>query len=94
MIEGLRYKLRMMGIPLMGPTALLCNNQSVVINASRPESTLSKKHNAISYHRVRETSAAEIVKMGHVKSEENRSDMLTKSLDGPKLRHNSGLVLH
>ena len=32
MIEGLRYKLRMMGIPLIGATAVFCDNQSVVKN--------------------------------------------------------------
>jgi hypothetical protein len=29
MIEGLRYKLRMMGIPLIGATAVFCNNQPI-----------------------------------------------------------------
>jgi hypothetical protein len=54
MIEGLCYKLCTMGFPLLGPTSFLCDNQSVITNASRPESTLSKKHNSIAYHRVRE----------------------------------------
>jgi Reverse transcriptase (RNA-dependent DNA polymerase) len=87
MIEGLRYKLRMMGFPLIGPTSVLCDNQSVVTNASRPESTLSKKHIAIAiaYHRVREAQAAETVRFGHVAGTANWADMLTKSLDGVKL---------
>jgi hypothetical protein len=42
-----------MGFPITGPTSVLCDNQSVVTNASRPESTLSKKHTAIAYHRCR-----------------------------------------
>ena len=46
-----RYKLRMMGIPLSGPTIMLCDNQGVVLNASLPSSSLKKKHNAIAYHR-------------------------------------------
>lgn len=52
MIEGLCYKLRMFGIPIDGPMDILCDNQSVVMNSSIPESTLSKKHNAICYHQV------------------------------------------
>ena len=36
MIEGLRYKLRMMGIPLSGPTSVFCDNQSVVKNMTAP----------------------------------------------------------
>jgi len=52
MIEALRYKLRMFGIPIDGPADVLCDNQSVVTNSSVPELQLSKKHNAICYHRV------------------------------------------
>jgi Reverse transcriptase (RNA-dependent DNA polymerase) len=93
MIEGLRYKLRMMGFPLLGPTSVLCDNQSVVINASRPESTLSKKHNSIAYHRVREAQAATTIRVGHVPGVDNWADMLTKCLDGVKLFRNRGMVL-
>jgi hypothetical protein len=39
MIEGLRYKLCMMGIEVTGPTAMFCDNESVVKNSTRPEST-------------------------------------------------------
>jgi hypothetical protein len=52
LIEGLRYKLRMFGIPIDGPTNVYCDNQGVVTNASKPESTLKKKHNSIAYHQV------------------------------------------
>jgi hypothetical protein len=93
MIEGLRYKLRMMGFPLAGPTSVLCNNQSVVTNASRPESTLSKMHNSIAYHRVREAQAAGTLCVGHVRSEHNYADMLIKCLDGVKLRGLRGQIL-
>ena len=46
MIEGLRYKLRMMGVSLSGECAIFCDNSAVVTN-TRPESTLKKKHAAI-----------------------------------------------
>jgi hypothetical protein len=49
MIEGLRYKLWMMGIPLTGPTSVFCDNESVVRNLTAPESTLMKRHNAIAH---------------------------------------------
>ena len=52
LITGLRYNLRMLGIPLAGPANVFCDNQSVVTNASIPSSMLKKKHNAISYHKV------------------------------------------
>ena len=50
LIEGLRYKLRMFGIPIDGPTNVFCDNQSVVTNATMPESVLKRKHNSIAYH--------------------------------------------
>ncbi len=43
MLKGLRYKIRMMGIPLSGPTYVFGDNKSQVTHSSRPESTLKKK---------------------------------------------------
>jgi hypothetical protein len=39
MIEALRYKLRMFGIPLDGPANTFCDNQSVITNSTIPTST-------------------------------------------------------
>ena len=47
MIEGLRYKLRIFGVPINGPADVFCDNQSVVNNVSIPSSVLNKKHNFI-----------------------------------------------
>ena len=58
MIDSLRYKLRMLGVPLSGPARIMCDNTSVIYNGSFPESTIKKKHLAISYHRVREFIAS------------------------------------
>jgi hypothetical protein len=46
-IRGLRYKLRMMGVPLTGPAYVYGDNMSVIHNTQRPESTLKKKPNEI-----------------------------------------------
>jgi hypothetical protein len=59
MKEALWYKLRMMGVPIGGPTNGFCDNKSVVTNSVIPQSTLSKNHNSIAYHKVRESVAAE-----------------------------------
>ena len=80
MIESLRYKLRMFGIPLRGPANVFCDNGGVVSNASRPESTLNKKHNAICYHRVREAAAKGIVRIAKEDTITNTADLLTKNL--------------
>ena len=61
LVEGLRYKLRMMGIEVDGPTNVFCDNESAVKNNTRPDSTLKKRHNTIAYHRIREAQAAGIV---------------------------------
>jgi hypothetical protein len=45
-VEGLRYKLRMTGIPIDGPANLFCDNQYVFKNCASPETTLKKKNNA------------------------------------------------
>ncbi|KAL7539628.1 hypothetical protein ACHAWF_006464 [Thalassiosira exigua] len=50
MIVELRLKLKSIGIPMVGPANVFCNNQGVVKNTSIPESTLSKKHNSANYH--------------------------------------------
>jgi hypothetical protein len=47
LVQGLRYKLRMMGIPIEGPTSVKCDNMSVVHNTTAPESILKNKSNAI-----------------------------------------------
>jgi hypothetical protein len=63
MIEGLRYKLRMMGTPIDGPCNVFCDNNAVVINSRSPESMLKKKHAAINYHRTREAVAAGVIRI-------------------------------
>ena len=93
LIEGLRYKLRMMGIPVDGATNVFCDNESVFKNATRPESTLKKKHNAIAYHRTREAVAAGIVRIAWEDGRFNIADVLTKLMPGPKLRQLISCIL-
>ena len=92
-IVALRYKLRMMGIPFEGPTNVFCDNNAVVINSTRPESTLKRKHNSVAYHRVREAQAGGIVRIAKEGTSTNLADMLTKLLAGPKLRELAGAVM-
>ena len=80
LIEGLRYKLRMFGVPLSGPARIFCDNESVVINSSHPDSALKKKHCSIAYHKVREAIAAHKQLVYYEKTETNLADLLTKPL--------------
>jgi hypothetical protein len=84
MIVGLRYKLRMFGIPLAGAARVFCDNQGVVKNASIPESVLTKKHNAVNYHAVREAVAARIMQVAKEDGQTNLADLFTKCLPAPR----------
>jgi hypothetical protein len=62
MAKAFRYKLRILGIPMNKPTALMLrDNMSMNQNFSLPLSQLKKKHNAIAYHKIRESVAAEVI---------------------------------
>ncbi len=49
----MHYKLRLVGVLIDGSANVFCDNCRVVKNASIPELSLMKKHNAINYHAVR-----------------------------------------
>ena len=79
-IMELRYMLRMLGVPVEGPSWILGDNKSVITSSTIPSSTLKKRWNALSYHRVREAVAAGIVNVIHLPGIENPADVLTKFL--------------
>ena len=79
-IRGLRYKLRMMGIPVEGPTYIYGDNQSVLANTTIPDSTLKKKSQSIAYHYVREGVARDEWRTSYVNTHDNEADLLTKQL--------------
>ena len=80
LIEALRYKLRMFGVPIGGPTNIYCENEAVCRNFSTPESTLKKKHHSIAYHHNREAVAAGTCRITKEVTETNLSDLFTKIL--------------
>ena len=80
LIEALRYKLRMFGIPIDGATNIFCDNEAVTKNCSNPTSTLKKKHHLIAYHRNREAVAAGTCRITKEHTETNLSDLFTKKL--------------
>ena len=85
-IRGLRYKLRMFGIPCDFPTYIYGDNKSVLSNSSNPFSTLQKKSCSIAYHFVREGASRDEWRVAYVKTDENVADMLTKPLPGGEKR--------
>jgi hypothetical protein len=93
MIKGLRYKLRLMGVPLDGPAHVRVDNNSVVCNTSLAESTLKKKCNSISYHYVLQAAAADIIKVAYEPRKSNKADMLTKIQSGVERQRIAQTVL-
>jgi hypothetical protein len=94
-IRGLRYKLRMMGVPLVGAAYIYGDNMSVIHNMQRPESMLQKKSNSICYHAVREAVAMGEILTAHVPMNQNPADICTKVLPGGAKRdYLISLLLH
>ena len=94
-LRGIRYKLRMMGVPISGPSYCYGDNMSVIHNTQRPESTLKKKSNQICYHFCREAVAMGECLVGHIRSEDNFGDLATKLIPhGQKRRHLVGGLLY
>jgi hypothetical protein len=85
-LRGLRYKLRMMGIMISGPTYAFGDNLSVIRNTSMPESCLRKKNNSICYHAVREAAAMGEIWTTHESGITNPADLFTKVLPGGQRR--------
>jgi hypothetical protein len=77
-IIDLRITLRYLGVPVEGSSILFGDNKSVVTSSTIPHSGLNKRHNALSYHRVREAIAAKILKFFHISGSANPADVLSK----------------
>ena len=93
-ILGLRFLLRSLGVAVTEPTRVLGDNRGVVDNATVFTSCLKKKHNAISYVRVRECVAAGVIDLKHVSTNDNLADVLTKGLPADKLNKLRDSIMH
>ena len=93
-VKALRYKLRMMGVPVEGPENIFCDNEAVVQNTTVPESRLGKKHISICYNVVREAVAAKIGRVSKEPGDTNLADIETKLVPGPRLHRMCGLFMH
>ena len=85
-VRGLRYKLRMMGIPVSQPAYVLGDNQSVLANTSNPGSVLKKKSAAIAYCFVREGCARDEWRTAYINTNFNVADLFTKPLPAGEKR--------
>ena len=86
-VRALRYKLRMMGIPVEGAAFIFGDNKSVLANTMNPGSTLKKKCAAVAYHLVREGVARGEWITAWISTHENIADLLTKPMSAGAKRN-------
>jgi hypothetical protein len=77
-IIDLRTTLRYLGVPIRPRSYVFGDNKSMVDSSTIPHSKLHKRHNALSFHRVREAVASKIITMYHLDGIYNPADILSK----------------
>ena len=82
-IMDIRQTLRYLGAPIGVKSFLFGDNRSVVTSVTLPHSTLTKIHNILTFHRVREAIAAKLMDFYWIQSAYNLSDMLSMHWDHP-----------
>lgn len=87
LISVLRYKLRMFGIPIEGPTNTFCDNEAVFKNLTHQESRLRRNHHSIAYHVCREAVAIRACRVAKEDSGTNLDDLFTKVLPLPRRKY-------
>jgi hypothetical protein len=82
-ILDLRTTLRYLGVPVYTKSYMFGDNQAVVTNNSSTitHSSLHKRHNGLSYHRVREMIAAKILGYYWIDGKKNPADVVRKHWD-------------
>ena len=70
-LRGLRCKLQMMAVPCEGPAHAHGDGQSVLANATVPESNLKKKSSSLACHLIREGVALDEWRTAYVNAHDN-----------------------
>jgi len=77
-IVDLRTTLRYLGVPIREKSYVFGDNKTVIDSSSTPHAKLHKRHNALSFHRVREAVASKYVSIFHLPGQYNPADILSK----------------
>jgi hypothetical protein len=77
-IVDLRLTLRYLGVPIRDKSYVFGDNKTVIDSSSTPHAKLHKRHNALSFHRVREAVASKFISIFHLPGEYNPADILSK----------------
>ena len=78
-VISLRYMLRSLGVPVSKLTIVFGVNLGVIQSSTMPAALCKKKHNALSFHRVREAVAKTILEVHKILSTDF-ADIFTKAL--------------
>ena len=71
-------RLAIHGVPIRDKSYMFGDNRSVVTSSTIPNSTISKRHHLVSYHRVREAIAAKYISFIWKDGKSNPADILSK----------------
>jgi hypothetical protein len=74
----LRTTFRYLGVPVRDKSYMFGDNESVVGSSTKVHAKLHKRHNALSFHRVREAIASGMIAFYHVAGIRNPADILSK----------------
>ena len=74
----LRTTLRYLGVRVVGKSRVFGDNESVVNSSMKMDGKLHKRHNALSYHKVREAIAHGWLVFHHIPGKSNPADILSK----------------
>ncbi|CAJ1944757.1 unnamed protein product [Cylindrotheca closterium] len=77
-IMDLQQTLRYLGVSIRGQSYMSGDNESVMNSSSLPEAKLHNQDVALSFHRVREAVAANMLSIIHIDSALNPADILSK----------------
>ena len=67
-----------MGIPIIGPTYLFGDNLSTIISSTKSDGKIAKRWNILSFHRVCEAVAHNVVRPFHIDGKDDPADVLSK----------------
>ena len=74
----LRNTLRYLGVPIQDQSYMFGDNESVVNSSSIPHAKLQKRHNALSFHHVREAVASKYAGFYLLPGADNPADIMSK----------------
>ena len=86
MVEALRYKLRIFGVPIYGSSNIFWDNKAVYNNNITPESVLRKKQHSIAYHRCSDSVSYKTIRFSNQVFENNIAGFFIKIMTASRGR--------